>query len=307
MTKLERISSGLEGLDILLHGGLIKNSINSIVGSSGTGKTTFALIYAYQGLLEGDHILYLSFEEKPSKLLSEAESLGIEIKNIAKNYDDLIHLVESEKIVEFMTNILPALAQKLKYKNLKHTRIILDPLTPILWEFPSEREQRKVLTKIYYHLSSLGTVLQTIEEPNAFGQTDIGAAETRVPIYLSDTVVHIQNLNLGGKYNRTCKIIKSRRTAHFEGIFPLEFTYGSGLTIDTSSIKTISTRSITDPRYSELMSRIKELSKDKDPRKKIIAQIATNLLGKQEKNNDGSSLEVIKTITDPQILQGVKK
>jgi len=79
------------------------------------------------------------------------------------------------------------------------------------------------------------------------------------------------------------------------------------LTIDTSSIKTISTRSITDPRYSELMSRIKELSKDKDPRKKIIAQIATNLLGKQEKNNDGSSLEVIKTITDPQILQGVKK
>ncbi|GAH76592.1 unnamed protein product [marine sediment metagenome] len=133
---------------------------------------------------------------------------------MSQNFTDLIHLVESEKIVEFMTNILPALAQKLKHKNVRHTRIILDPLTPILWEFPSEKEQRKVLTKIYQHLSSLGTVLQTVEEPNAFGQTDIGAMETRVPIYLSDTVVHIQNLGLGGKYNRTCKIIKSRRTAH---------------------------------------------------------------------------------------------
>ena len=140
--KTERISSGIEGLDVLLHGGLIKNSINSIVGSSGTGKTTFALAYVYQGLLEGDHILYLSFEETPSKLLTEAESLGIQIRNIAKNHEDLIHLVESEKIVEFMTNILPALAQKLKHKNLKHTRIILDPLTPILWEFPTEKEQR---------------------------------------------------------------------------------------------------------------------------------------------------------------------
>ncbi len=54
MSITERISSGIEGLDVLLQGGIIKNSINSIVGSSGTGKTTFALAYIYQGLLEGE-------------------------------------------------------------------------------------------------------------------------------------------------------------------------------------------------------------------------------------------------------------
>ena len=308
MTHAERISSGIEGLDVLLQGGLIKNSINSIVGSSGTGKTTFALAYVYQGLLEGDHILYLSFEETPSKLMSEAESLGIKIKEIAKNYNDLIHLVESEKIVEFMTNILPALAQKLKYKNVKHTRIILDPLTPILWEFPSEKDQRKVLTKIYHHLSSLGTVLQTIEEPNAFGQTDIGAVETRVPIYLSDSVIHIQNLGLGGKYNRTCKIVKSRRTAHHEGIYPLEFAFGPGISLDTSSVAEIITDSkANDVRYLELKKKIKEMSKDKDPKKQIIAQIANNLLGEREKREGKENIELVNVLTDPQILQEVKK
>ena len=308
MTHAERISSGIEGLDVLLQGGLIKNSINSIVGSSGTGKTTFALAYVYQGLLEGDHILYLSFEETPSKLMSEAESLGIKIKEIAKNYNDLIHLVESEKIVEFMTNILPALAQKLKYKNVKHTRIILDPLTPILWEFPSEKDQRKVLTKIYHHLSSLGTVLQTIEEPNAFGQTDIGAIETRVPIYLSDSVIHIQNLGLGGKYNRTCKVVKSRRTAHHEGIYPLEFAYGPGISIDTSSVDEVITDSkVNDVRYLELKKKIKEMSKDKDPKKQIIAQIATNLLGERKKRENKENIELVNVLTDPQILQEVKK
>ncbi|MCG3221254.1 MAG: AAA family ATPase [Candidatus Heimdallarchaeota archaeon] len=308
MTHTERISSGMEGLDVLLQGGLIKNSINSIVGSSGTGKTTFALSYVYQGLLEGDHILYLSFEETPSKLMAEAESLGIKIKEIAKNYNDLIHLVESEKIVEFMTNILPALAQKLKYKNVKHTRIILDPLTPILWEFPSEKDQRKVLTKIYHHLSSLGTVLQTIEEPNAFGQTDIGAVETRVPIYLSDSVIHIQNLGLGGKYNRTCKIIKSRRTAHHEGIYPLKFAYGQGIKIDTSSIaEVITDTKANDVRYLELKKKIKEMSKDKDPKKQIIAQIANNLLGEREKREGKENIELVNVLTDPQILQEVKR
>jgi KaiC/GvpD/RAD55 family RecA-like ATPase len=308
MNNSERISSGIEGLDVLLHGGMIKNSINSIVGSSGTGKTTFALAYVYQGLLEGDHILYLSFEEPPSKLLLEAKSLGIKIKEIAKNHDDLIHLVESEKIVEFMTNILPALAQKLKHKNLKHTRIILDPLTPILWEFPSEKDQRKVLTKIYYHLSSLGTVLQTVEEPNAFGQTDIGSIETRVPIYLSDSVVHIQNLGLGGKYNRTCKIVKSRRTAHHEGIYPLSFSYGPGIVIDTSTITdNIKNLPLQDTRYIELMQKVKAMSKDKDPKKRIIAQIANNLLGDRQKNESNENLELVNALTDPQILQEVRK
>ena len=308
MTNIDRISSGIEGLDKLLQGGMIKNSINSVVGSSGTGKTTVALAYVYQGLLEGDHILYLSFEETPSKLLAEAESLGIKIKEISSNYNDLIHLVESEKIVEFMTNILPALAQKLKHKNVKHTRIILDPLTPILWEFPSEKEQRKVLTKIYHHLSSLGTVLQTIEEPNAFGQTDIGAVETRVPIYLSDSVIHIQNLGLGGKYNRTCKIIKSRRTAHHEGIYPLNFVVGQGVAIDTSSIPDIIEEPLaTDARYLELMKKVKEMSKDKDPKKRIIAQIAKNLLGDRDKREDTSSIDLVNVLTDPQVLQEVKK
>ncbi len=308
MNNSERISSGIEGLDVLLQGGMIKNSINSIVGSSGTGKTTFALAYVYQGLLEGDHILYLSFEEPPSKLMLEAESLGIKIKEIAKNHDDLIHLVESEKIVEFMTNILPALAQKLKHKNLKHTRIILDPLTPILWEFPSEKDQRKVLTKIYHHLSSLGTVLQTVEEPNAFGQTDIGSIETRVPIYLSDSVVHIQNLGLGGKYNRTCKIVKSRRTAHHEGIYPLSFSYGPGIVIDTSTIKdNIKNLPSQDFRYIELMQKVKAMSKDKDPKKRIIAQIANNLLGDRQKNETKDNLELVNALTDPQILQEVRK
>ncbi|MEE9409782.1 MAG: ATPase domain-containing protein [Candidatus Heimdallarchaeota archaeon] len=309
MTNIDRISSGLDGLDKLLHGGMIKNSINSVVGSSGTGKTTFALAYVYQGLLEGDHILYLSFEETPSKLLAEAEALGIKIKEISKNYNDLFHLVESEKIVEFMTNILPALAQKLKHKNVKHTRIILDPLTPILWEFPSEKEQRKVLTKIYHHLSSLGTVLQTIEEPNAFGQTDIGAVETRVPIYLSDSVIHIQNLGLGGKYNRSCKIIKSRRTAHHEGIYPLNFEFGQGIVIDTSSIKGSKIEPLAnDARYYELMQKVKKMSKDKDPKKRIIAQIAKNLLGERQRREDTrSNIDIVNVLTDPQVLQEVRK
>ncbi len=304
MNQIERISSGIAGFDTLMHGGIIKNSVSSVVGSSGTGKTTFALAYMYQGLLEGDHILYLSFEETPSKLLSEAQSIGINLEEFTNTGENLIHLVESERIIEFMTDILPNLTKRLKSQFVKHTRIILDPLTPILWEFPSEKEQRKVLTKTYQYLSSLGTVLQTVEEPNAFGQTDIGAGETRVPIYLSDSVIHIQNLGLGGKYSRTCKIIKSRKTPHYEGIYPLEFVNGIGIAIDTSSIN--NQNKILQTKREEALITIRKLAKDKNPKKQMIAEIATNLLSRVDNQNNDHKFELIKSLTDLEMLQEVR-
>ncbi|MHA1302598.1 MAG: RAD55 family ATPase [Candidatus Heimdallarchaeaceae archaeon] len=307
MMEIERISSGITGLDTLLYGGFIKNSINSIVGSSGTGKTTFALAYIYQGLIDGDDVLYLSFEEEPTKLVTEAKSLGIDFQGIKTDIHEIIHLVESEKIVEFMTEILPALAIKLRSKRVKHTRIVLDPLTPILWEFPSEKEQRKILTKVYQHLSALGTVLQTVEEPNAFGQSDIGSSETRVPIYLSDTVIHIQNLGLGGKYNRTCKIIKSRKTAHYEGIYPLQFIQGPGITIDTQDAKIEAwDNEISDEKRDKILAKLKSWSRSNDKKKKLIAEIGLNLISKPNKQISNKNYEIVKAITDTRLIQEVK-
>ncbi|MHA1868157.1 MAG: RAD55 family ATPase [Candidatus Heimdallarchaeaceae archaeon] len=307
MENIDRISSGINGIDKLLYGGFIKNSVNSIVGSSGTGKTTFALAYLQQGLIAGDDVLYLSFEEEPRKLISEGKSLGINLEEHHQNISEVIHLVESEKIVEFMTEILPALAKKLKTQQVKHTRIVLDPLTPILWEFTTEKEQRRVLTKVYNYLSSLGTVLQTVEEPNAFGQTDIGASETRVPIYLSDTVIHIQNLGLGGKYNRTCKVVKSRKTAHLEGIYPLRFNYGTGIEIETGTGHETSFNVYLEERKQEVLEKLRLWSKSSDKKQRTIAEIGIDLIKKPNKKNQETTYEIIKLLADSGMVQEVKR
>ena len=65
---MERIQFGISGLDEMLGGGLIKNSICSLIGTYGTGKTTFALQFIYEGLRQGEKVIYLSLEEREDRI-----------------------------------------------------------------------------------------------------------------------------------------------------------------------------------------------------------------------------------------------
>jgi hypothetical protein len=47
------------------------------------------------------------------------------------------------------------------------------------------------------------------------------------------------------------------------------------------------------------------MSKDKNPKKRIIAQIAKNLLN--DRHEKGDKIDLVDAITSPQMLQEVKK
>jgi KaiC/GvpD/RAD55 family RecA-like ATPase len=76
----QRISSGVTGLDPLIEGGFKLGSINLIVGTAGSGKTTFALQFIIDGLKKGDPALFVTFEEKKKKLFEDALEFGWDLK-----------------------------------------------------------------------------------------------------------------------------------------------------------------------------------------------------------------------------------
>ena len=56
----ERVKMGIAGLDDMLGGGLIPGSICGIIGTYGTGKTTFSIEFVWEGLKKGENIIYIS-------------------------------------------------------------------------------------------------------------------------------------------------------------------------------------------------------------------------------------------------------
>ncbi len=67
MKKVERVSTGVDGLDELLKGGIPKKNTVLISGEAGAGKTTFCSQFLWEGLQNGENCMFVTFEEPPNR------------------------------------------------------------------------------------------------------------------------------------------------------------------------------------------------------------------------------------------------
>lgn len=70
------LSSGNEGLDIILKGGLPSRRLYLVEGAPGSGKTTLALQFLREGVRAGEKALYITLSETREELSAVAESHG---------------------------------------------------------------------------------------------------------------------------------------------------------------------------------------------------------------------------------------
>ena len=76
---IELTKTGIDGLDDILNGGIVRNSTTLVSGNPGAGKSLLGLQFVYNGVDEFDEKgIYLTFEENESDLREAAESIGFE-------------------------------------------------------------------------------------------------------------------------------------------------------------------------------------------------------------------------------------
>lgn len=73
----ERYETGVEGLDAMLGGGMVRDSITLLRGPTGSGKTTLAGMIARASALRGEKVFYYGFEETEPILRRNFRSLGL--------------------------------------------------------------------------------------------------------------------------------------------------------------------------------------------------------------------------------------
>ena len=223
--KNERVPTGIYGLDDLMGGGFRENTINVIRGGTGVGKTTIALQHSLNAIDHGEKILFISFEMSEKQILRDCIDIGWDdIKNhIEKKNLKIIHIFGED--LTFPSLDLAEMIKTSLPPNCK--RIVIDPLT--YPTFYSDKENRKSLSTIFQELRKVGTSLIVIEEP-ANGTDNISA----MPLFLADTVIHLQNLGFGELYDRTLRITKHRGSKHGDSLYPYSIETGLGVVVQAS-------------------------------------------------------------------------
>ena len=76
------LSTGIAGLDDILHGGLAKGFLYLVEGNPGAGKTTLALQFLLEGARRGESGLYLSLAESEAELRHVSAAHGFDLTNV---------------------------------------------------------------------------------------------------------------------------------------------------------------------------------------------------------------------------------
>jgi KaiC/GvpD/RAD55 family RecA-like ATPase len=219
---IELTKTGIDGLDDILNGGIVRNSTTLISGNPGAGKSLLGLQYIYNGVEMFDEKgIYLSFEENEADLADAAESIGfenwgehVEEGNI-KIYDKQVLLREND-----FSSALEILLDDLDDDQFE--RLVLDSLTMFQLFFENEREKRTYLLKFTDILRENDlTTLMTNEQGTVFPDTDIGLEN-----FLTDGNIFLLQTPTDSGVNRYVWVAKMRKQNIDTDIFPMEISQG---------------------------------------------------------------------------------
>ena len=222
-----KIKSGIFGLNALLDGGINEHSVTVVVGSSGAGKTICATQFLHWGLQAGEEGIYITLDESPEQILNEAAEMG---------WEDIRDYVKQERLVfidasgkQFTDFIKKELSDFVKEWEGANARIVVDPLTPVLWSSQTKYEQRDHVSFLMREAKKMGTVLCTLEEHGTAG--DLSTPETIIPMYISDAVIHMRYVAKEGETSRMLKIVKCRSSRHSHRSHPYFIMRGPGVVV----------------------------------------------------------------------------
>jgi KaiC domain protein len=142
----ERVPMGIVGLDEMLSGGLIPGSICAIIGTYGTGKTAFSLQFVWEGLKNGESIIYISLEEREERILRYMEQKGWDVAPFINKTFFVIKLDPTDFNISNnrIKNELPEMI-----KQTGATRVVIDPISLFEDLFPSDGERRHEMFRFF--------------------------------------------------------------------------------------------------------------------------------------------------------------
>ena len=212
----ERISTGVEGLDAMIGGGLWRGTTTLLAGPSGAGKTTIGLQFALEGANQGEPSLYMNFQENPTQLIRTIRSLGVDLETAQARGLDLVYASPVELQID---SIIVDMFRRIQQRGIR--RLVIDAVGDLASAATDPQRLHDYLYALVQHfaVNTVTSVLNFETTGNALAGNGIQNAMS----YLSDNVV-LLTVDGEERTQRRLRVLKTRGSAHDPRVREVEIT-----------------------------------------------------------------------------------
>jgi circadian clock protein KaiC len=215
----EPISSGSQGLDALLGGGLHRGTSALLIGGAGVGKSTVALTYAVAAAQRGEDAIVFAFDEGLGTIFARADGLGVDLRTHFTTGRLVIQQIDPAEMSpgEFAAVVREAVEKQ------KARVVAIDSLNGYLNAMPNEKFLILQMHELLSYLNQLGVVTILVLAQHGL----VGPMQSPLDIsYLSDTVIMLRYFEAEGAVRRALSVVKKRSGAHEHAIREFQLAQG---------------------------------------------------------------------------------
>jgi KaiC/GvpD/RAD55 family RecA-like ATPase/predicted RNA-binding protein len=214
-----RAATGVKGLDEILKGGLPVNSTVLVTGGPGAGKTILAMQFLLNGVINGEHGVFISMDERPDDLRKEALKFGWDITKFEEEGKLVIvdvsyprsGLPSNEKYQIDMPFTLDNIVRTVYeiISEIDGKRVVIDSLPAFGLHFEDEAEVRIAIHRLNNLLLSSGCTSIITSEiiPGTEGISRFGVEE-----FIARGIILMEFYREEKEFKRAVTILKMRET-----------------------------------------------------------------------------------------------
>lgn len=211
------LSSGTNGLDRLMGGGLPRSSVTLMFGPSGCGKTAMGLNFLSQASNE-EPGLHFGFYETPERLRAKASALGVDLDTPLKS--GALEVIWNPMTENLLDKLGHRLLDAIWRRGVK--RLVIDGLGGFERAAVYQPRLVEFFAALMNEIRRLGvTTIATWELRDLFGPT-VAVPGSDISSLL-DNLVMLRHVEIDSRYKRTVSVLKVRDSAYEPVIREIEF------------------------------------------------------------------------------------
>ena len=228
---IDRVKTGIPGLDELIEGGFPRGDTILIAGKAGTGKSILATQFIYKGAVDyNEPGVFVTLEDPPHLIKRNMIQFGMDLDKLVEDKKiSLVDLSPSKEVTPVTIGEYPSFdlsgleAIILNHvKKLKAKRVVLDTLSILAYKFKSRDILREEFFKLAASITRTGCTLLLTSEIPAQGQS-LGVFD--IEAFLASGVIVLYNEKISDtSRSRSIEVLKLRGSKHSSRIHSMRIT-----------------------------------------------------------------------------------